>query len=301
MASGTVFDIQRFALHDGPGIRTTVFLKGCPLSCIWCHNPESINPKPQLSYNDEKCVRCGKCVEVCPVKAHAISDGCHAIDFEKCTACGTCVENCLYEALKMVGKAMPVEGVMEEVKKDQGYYENSGGGLTISGGEPMRQFEFIRELLKAAKAANIHTCLDTCGFAPVDQYKTILPLVDLFLYDYKATDPVSHKNFTGVSNELILTNLDFLMSKRATVILRCPLVPGMNDSDDHLKGIANLSIKYPQLKAIEIMPYHDMARDKAKRIGKKPEFETAKTSSEEAKGRWIERLRASGCGNCAVG
>jgi glycyl-radical enzyme activating protein len=301
MPTGIVFDIQRFALHDGPGIRTTVFLKGCPLNCLWCHNPESINPKPQLSYNDEKCAQCGKCVKVCAVKAHSINNTQHQIDYEKCTACGKCVENCLHDALKMVGKTMTVDEVMEEVIKDKEYYAQSNGGLTISGGEPMRQFDFTLELLKSAKAASIHTCLDTCGFAPVDQFQKIIPLVDLFLYDYKETDLDSHKKLTGVSNELILSNFDFLLSENAKVILRCPLVPGVNDSDDHLKGIAKISAKYPQIEAIEIMPYHDMGRDKANRIGKKLKNNVLIATIDETKKIWIQKLKEFGCGKCQWG
>ena len=201
--TGIVFDIQKFALYDGPGIRTVVFLKGCPLKCAWCCNPESQSRQPQLSYNQEKCRHCFSCVPVCSSKAHKILDGKHRLDFGKCCAIGACVAECAYDALKIMGKRLESDLVLEQVIKDQAYFEKSGGGLTLSGGEPMMQFDFTLELLQKAKKRGLNTCVETCGYAPIHHFRQILPLVDHFLYDYKLTDNSLHQRYTGVPNDVI--------------------------------------------------------------------------------------------------
>lgn len=292
---GLVFDIQRCALNDGPGIRTTVFLKGCPLSCLWCHNPESQAPGPQLAYDPERCTDCLACVPACPHVAHGAVEGKHVWNPERCRSCGACVPACAYGALKLVGEVMTVAQVMAEVLKDVAYYRRSGGGLTVSGGEPMAQFAFTRALLRAAKEAGLHTCLDTSGQTSRSRLKAVLSDVDLFLYDYKATDPRDHRRLTGVANERIVDNLDFLYRQGARIRLRCPLVPGVNDTPAHLAGIAGLAARYPDLEAIQILPYHDMGRDKALHIGRVNVLRDLPTADEATKARWIAALHDLGC------
>ncbi|MCL4705525.1 glycyl-radical enzyme activating protein [bacterium] len=293
--NGLIFDIQRFALHDGPGIRTTVFLKGCPLRCLWCHNPESQSFQPELSFRQDKCRDCLSCVVVCQTGAHEERNGRHELTRSRCELAGRCVKACPHEALQIIGRKMNIEEIIEEVLKDKDYYDRSGGGLTISGGEPLAQFEFTRTLLQTAKAHGIHTCLDTSGFASQEKFAALLEDVDLFLYDYKATNDVEHKYFAGASNHSILRNLEFLYEHHARLVLRCPLVSGVNDSLSHLEGIAALAAKYPKLQGIEIMPYHAMGRDKAMRIGKPAHLKDLQNADETTKAHWLETLRELGC------
>jgi len=219
-----IFDIQRCSLHDGPGIRTTVFLKGCPLRCKWCHNPESLSPRPQWM------------------------DG---------AAPG--------EPGRMVGREVEIGEILRQLERDRAYFEASGGGLTVSGGEPTSWPGFTLALLQAAKLAGFHTCLDTSGEAPWELFFASLPFVDVYHYDYKATGAERHKDFVGTDGVRICDNLNRLLKQGATVILRCPLVPGINDQDDHLRAIARLAVGHPELR-VEILPYHDMARDKRRRL-----------------------------------
>jgi pyruvate formate lyase activating enzyme len=296
-----VFDIQRTSLHDGPGIRTAVFLKGCPLHCAWCHNPESQSKDKQISFRPESCAVCGDCVNTCPHGAHLIRAGAHIYDRSLCEQCGDCVETCLYEALKLAGKQMTAGEVMAVILRDRLFYEQSGGGLTISGGEPMLQPEFTLELLKAARVEGIHTCLDTCGWASRNAYEKIMPFVDLFLFDYKATDPDTHKKLTGVSNDLILSNLDFLAGQGASLRLRCPLVPGINATPEHFAGIAALSKRYPQLDGIDLMAYHNVGNAKYERYGLENPLPNLPTTEDATKQAWLESLHALGCEKAALG
>jgi pyruvate formate lyase activating enzyme len=299
--TGLIFDIQRTSLHDGPGIRTTVFFKGCPLECVWCHNPESQSYQPQVSFNLEKCIHCLSCVEVCEQGAHQAQDGKHSMVHALCIACGTCLPYCTHDALKMIGEEWTVEQVMAEVERDLDYYKNSGGGITLSGGEPMGQFDFALALFQASRAAGIHTCLETSGFAPQYRYREILPLTDIFLFDYKATEPDTHTRLVGVPNDLIRANLDFLYSQGAAIILRCPLIPGVNDSSGHLKRIANLIEEYPNLTGIELMAYHDLGRGKNLRLGQDYPLEGLESADEETKQGWIDSLAAMGCKRAVFG
>jgi len=269
-ARGRVFNIQRFSIHDGPGIRTTVFLKGCPLECLWCHNPEGISARAQLSYDARKCVGCGRCVDVCPRGAHSMRDGAHALDRALCDGCGACAEACPAGALELVGSEVSVDDVMAEVMRDAAFYETSGGGMTLSGGEPLAQPEFAEGLLARAKAEGLHTCLDTSGHAPWDAFERVAGLVDLFLFDCKATGPGRHEELTGVTNELILKNLRRLHAEGARIRLRCPLVPGVNDAPEHLDGVARLAEGLPNIEGLEILPYHALATAKRPRIGLAP-------------------------------
>lgn len=269
---GLVFDIKKFAIHDGPGIRTTVFFKGCPLNCLWCHNPESQSKMPEISFVSDKCIGCGYCVAACPNQCHKLLDHKHFFNREDCVKCGKCAGKCYTEALEIIGKEMTISAIMDEVMKDTLFYETSGGGMTISGGEPMAQFAFTRTLLKAAKEKGLHICLDTCGFAPFDQYQQIIDSVDIFLYDLKETDPQKHKEFTGVPLSPILDNLKKLDEAGAKTILRCPLIPGLNDREDHLLKIAKIANSMKNLKEIYILPYHPLGISKNHMIGKKNSF-----------------------------
>jgi pyruvate formate lyase activating enzyme len=264
---GLVFDILKFAIHDGPGIRTTVFLKGCPLDCLWCHNPESKDDRVEISYLPAKCVGCGACVAACPRGFHRLADGLHVYDRTACERCGACAVGCYARAIEQVGHLREVGEVLAEVLRDRPFYETSGGGMTISGGEPLAQFGFTRELLARARAEGLHTALDTCGFAPQARYAELLPLVDLFLYDIKTTDPVRHRELTGQPLELIHANLRFLSDSGARLFLRCPLVPGVNDSDAELAGIAALANDLAGVEEIDVAPYHPLGVSKAGRMG----------------------------------
>jgi pyruvate formate lyase activating enzyme len=296
MVQGLIFDIQRCSLHDGPGIRTTVFLKGCVLHCLWCHNPESIAFEPQILYMADRCVTCGECARVCSHGAQVIDPtGQHVYDRGRCRACGECVPTCQGEAIRLVGTRMTVDEVLADVLRDAAYYARSQGGVTLSGGEPMAQFEFTRSFLQAAHAAGLHTCLETCGAVNFDRYAEILPLVDLFLYDYKATDPDQHRRLTGVSNTRILDNLHRLDAAGAAIVLRCPLVPGVNDDDQHLQGIAALARQYPRLRGIDLMAYHNLGIVKADQIGTTSSLTAVQPPSDEIQAGWLARLHALGC------
>lgn len=294
-----VVDILRSSMNDGPGVRTTVFAKGCPLRCLWCHNPESQSMKPQLSFDAERCTACGECAKVCP--NHRFIDGKHQIDWRHCQACGRCVQACPNGALKIVGTPYTPEQIVEIAMRDKRYFDRTGGGLTISGGEPMSQFEAVHETLRLARAAGIHTCLDTCGQAPTDDYLRIAPQVSLFLWDYKATGSGIHRNLTGVDGELILRNLRALYAAGANIRLRCPMVPGVNDAPEHLQRIADLSREMPQLDGIDLMAYHAFARDKALKVGMAPGDMPEATTGDEQVEKWMQQLRDLGCDRVTLG
>ena len=283
-----VFDIEKFSVHDGPGIRTVVFLKGCPLRCLWCHNPESQSFESELFFDPGKCTLCGKCVSVCPEHCHFISGMKHLFARTKCVQCGLCAENCPVEALNPVGRKMSVSDVMFEVLKDQMFYRNSGGGITLSGGEPLAHFEFSAALLKAAKEAEIHTAVETCGFASWERIQELLPLVDLWLWDVKGT-PENHKKLTGVPAEPILENLENLDRTGAAIILRCPLIPGINDSETDLQHIAGLANNHSHVQRIDLEPYHPMGENKSRNLGH-DNFFHAGFASETEKTRWHKTI-----------
>jgi pyruvate formate lyase activating enzyme len=284
---GIIFDIQRFSLVDGPGIRTTVFLKGCSLRCSWCHNPESQSFKPQLSFNSEKCINCLECLKACPDGAHKQENGKHFLDWSLCSTSAKCVNVCSPGALKIMGHTEYVEQIVTEVLKDKNYYNRTGGGVTVSGGEPLSQPEFTLQLLKEFKKYGLHTVIDTCGAVKEKSYRDILPYTDLFLFDYKITSGSEHKKYTGAGNELILSNLDFLYKNNAAIILRCPVIPGINDNEEHFYRIKKIMRQYPAIKSVELMPYHNMGRGKAERIGLAYAFPELKTTDEKTRQEWL--------------
>lgn len=255
-----IFEIKRFAVHDGDGIRTTVFFKGCPLKCVWCHNPEGIDFKPQLALYKNKCTLCGNCAEVCPVSAHIISETDHKLDHEKCVACGKCEENCFYDALKLYGREMSVSELMPILLEDRDFYENSGGGVTLSGGECLMQAEFCAELLKKLKENNIHTAVDTCGFVSKEAFDKVMPYTDIFLYDLKAFDEDVHIKCTGQSNKVILENLKHLDDCGKKIEIRIPYVPYFNH--DQIEKIAEFLKERKNITKVRVLPYHNYASSK---------------------------------------
>jgi pyruvate formate lyase activating enzyme len=289
---GRIFNIQYFCVHDGPGIRTTVFFKGCPLRCLWCHNPEGIPGKKLLSFAEQKCIQCGACVRVCPA-VHTIAEGRHIVNRNACTNRGACIAACVTRALDTVGRDAAVDEVVQDVMREKRYYKNDEGGVTISGGEPAMQPEFLLELLRALKKEEVHIALETSGFCDYGIYEAAMPYVDLFLYDYKETDPELHKKFTGVDNARILENLRKLHQAGARILLRCPVVSGLNDRDAHFRAIAALSGELENLAGVEILPYHKLAASKIDRMGleKQQEFEQI---PRELSDKWPETLRAYG-------
>lgn len=289
-AKGLVVDVKRCAVHDGPGIRTTVFLKGCPLRCLWCHNPESMRSSIQIKSLPGQCIGCGRCVEVCPAGCHVIDEAGHQFDRGNCQSCGRCSEACPAGALQRVGVCRSAEEIMGQVLRDVRYFEQSGGGVTLSGGEPLAQPGFSRALLAEAKAHDLHTCLDTSGHAPFEHFEVILGLVDLFLYDLKETDPVRHKQYTGVDNRLILENLGRLADCGATIILRCPIIPGYNDRADHFHRIAELVAGHSAITEVNVMAFHPFGASKSEQVGLTSSLPAMKAVDQGTRQHWLDQL-----------
>jgi len=269
---GLIYDIKKFSIHDGPGIRTTIFFKGCPLNCIWCHNPESIDDRKEFLYNKDNCVLCGECVKVCPEDALKIEGKKLHFDREKCIFCGECEIACVYRAREIVGKEYSIEEILTEIDKDKIIYEESGGGVTLSGGEPLTQMYFVEKLLVRFKEKNIHTALDTSGHTSWENLERIAETVDLFLYDFKIFDEEKHKKFIGKSNKLILENLKKLDKIHDNINIRIPLILGtkenINTDNENIKSTIKF-LKETNIKKVSLLPYHNGALHKYKKLGKK--------------------------------
>jgi pyruvate formate lyase activating enzyme len=265
--SGWVFNVQRFSVHDGPGIRTTIFIKGCPLRCLWCDNPESQRIEPQIVFWRERCIRCNACLAVCTRSAVVMDETEHKqVLADRCDWCGCCLQECYAGALEQIGRAMKVEQVVALVEEDRLFYEQSGGGVTLSGGEPTSQPTFTHQVLQSCQERGIHTAIETCGYAPWQVWQALVPHLDLILYDLKEVDPARHKRCTGVSNELILDNLRQLARTDKTIILRRPVIPGYNDDSESIHALARLAQELA-VQEINLLPYHRFGQGKYERLG----------------------------------
>lgn len=267
--TGLIFNIQRFSIHDGPGIRTTVFYKGCPLRCFWCHNPEGLKGQPEVQYFPQRCIGCGACVEACEHGAHLLSEGEHRYDRQVCVTCGKCIAECCSEALQIAGRQMTVEETAAEVLRDRPFYDSQGGGVTLSGGEPLQQREFTLALLKRLKDEEIHTAIETTAYFPWERLEEVLPLVDLVMMDIKHLDSVSHKAATGVPNERILANARRLAESGKPLLFRTPVIPTVNDRVEDIGAIAAFVQELNGLRpagakslTLELLPFHRLAGDK---------------------------------------
>ena len=265
---GLIFDIQRFSIHDGPGIRTVVFLKGCPLRCAWCANPESQRAEPEVADFADSCIGCGDCVAECPrgaIRDATGGGGLHRpfeIDRSECDDCGRCADVCMPEAKRLIGRQLTVDEVMADVRKDMAFYRSSGGGVTLSGGEPLSQPAFTRAILAACRRAGIPTALETCGLAAFDDLASVCALADDIYFDVKLLDDEAHRRWTGVSNERILENLRRLGECETRVVVRSPLIPGCNGGERDVRSLARLCAELPQVRALELLPYHSLGEHK---------------------------------------
>jgi pyruvate formate lyase activating enzyme len=264
---GTVFNVQRYSIDDGPGIRTTVFLKGCPLRCPWCSNPESQNPNPQLSYRYTSCKKCGACAASCPNGAITLGGDGIAIDREKCVVCGTCVKVCPAEALKISGEVMALEKVWKVIRKDAVYYETSGGGVTCSGGEILTQPDFVAAIFKKCREEGIHTCADTSGFGSEEALDKVLEYADLVYFDLKHMDPKRHAELMGVPFDVILHSLKTVAARKIPITIRLPLIPDYNNSEENLTATARLVKDVAPDAVVNILPYHKYGANKYATVG----------------------------------
>jgi len=300
MKSALISNIQRFSTKDGPGIRTTVFFKGCPLRCLWCHNPETQSFKKEIMYSGENCVLCGRCAAACPKKAARVTENGIVTDLTVCTSCGKCAEVCYYNAREICGKSYTSEEVFEVIERDRAFYSESGGGATFSGGECMSQVDFLLEVLKRCKAFGIRTAIDTSGYAPWESFQKILPYSDLFLYDVKAADSALHERLVGVPNDLILENLKKLSDEGADILLRLPLISGMNASEEDVTKIAEIT-KNLKLKGVNLLPYHDMGKYKYEKLDRAYEGDLMSTPSDGEMSHFKEIFEGRGFQNVKIG
>ncbi|MBI2875566.1 MAG: glycyl-radical enzyme activating protein [Candidatus Tectomicrobia bacterium] len=291
---GYIFNLQRFSLHDGPGIRTTVFLKGCPLRCGWCANPESMRPLPEIITREAKCIGCGRCLSACPQGAIVLQEGRRAIHWEQCDQCRRCAEVCPSGAIEVMGRPVGVAEVLEEVLRDRRFYQRNGGGLTVSGGEPLFQGELARDLLAQARQQGLHTALDTSGYADWGVLERVLEHADLVLYDLKQMDDERHRQGTGVSNRRILENLEQVAYRyhagngSTRIWVRCPVIPGFNDSEENFRAMAHFVQSLGEaVERVSLLPYHRFGELKYAAIGKAYPYEGQPMLSEER----LEELR----------
>ncbi len=303
LLTGRVYNIQRFSIQDGPGIGTTVFLKGCPLECLWCSNPESQNPIPEIAHRNSLCNSCGDCLKVCDGKAISLSssDGASIIkiDREKCNNCGKCIDACTNGALKFYGQYMSVDEVFDEVSRDIAFYSKSGGGVTVSGGEPLSQANFVAELFHRCRKMGIHTTIDTCGYASVSALKKVLVETDLVLFDLKLMNSRQHKRFTGRYNEVVLRNARLIVAKGIKMIIRIPIVSGINDSEENLVETARFVSELDNKLHVDLLPYHRFGESKYKMLGRDYQLTNVKPPDEEQLQRAMEIFKRYGL-DCAI-
>lgn len=283
MNNPLILNIQKYSLHDGDGIRSTVFFKGCPLECMWCHNPESQNYQKEILYNEERCLKCGTCIKKCPNEAVYMGEYGVEIKKENCEFCENCIDYCLNNAMEIAGKTYEIKELVKELVKDMAFYEESGGGVTLSGGEVMTQdIEYIKKLIILLKEKGINVAIDTCGYSKFENYEAILPFVDTFLYDIKLINDEKHKIFTKKSNKLILNNLKMLSEKGANINIRIPVIEGVNvdDNNEEIKKIIDF-IKPLNITKVNILPYHNIGMHKYKKLYMQYEGENLKRPSDE--------------------
>ena len=293
MANSIIFNIQKFSIHDGPGIRTTVFFKGCPLNCMWCHNPESQNSSLEMLHNKDKCTLCQTCLAVCPQNAITLENNTIVTDMDKCDFCGKCSINCIYGIREIAGKEYTVDQVVSEVLKDKIFYEESNGGVTLSGGEPLSYIDFVEELLERLQDNDIHTAVDTSGVASFDVLERISKYTDLFLYDLKLMDDEKHQKYIGVSNELVIENLKKLSKIHNNINIRLPIIEGVNADLGHINGVINL-IDGMGIKDINLLPYHDISQHKYSKLGRNYNSEMMTVPSDDKMNTFKDLFESKG-------
>ena len=291
---GTVFNIQRFSVQDGPGIRTTVFVKGCPLACPWCSNPESQKPYPEIAHSESLCNQCGDCIGVCDPKAISLAEKVIKIDREKCNNCGKCIQVCTRDALKLFGKEVTVREAFDEVTKDKLYYHRSNGGVTVSGGEPLSQARFVSALFKRCQEEGLHTTLDTSGYGGQRDLEMVLENTDLVLYDLKVIEPGSHIAIVKASNQPILRNAKSIVERKVPMIVRIPLIPGLTDTDENIKGIANFVRELDSELPVNILPYHRMGMGKYKMLDREYKLSELNLLPDERLKEIVEHFKSHG-------
>ncbi len=290
-----VFDIKRYAVHDGPGIRTAVFFKGCPMRCRWCHNPEGADKQPELLLRPNMCSHCYCCLDVCPKGALKKDlEGSVTVDRDLCDCCAECVEVCVYDALQIAGQEMTVEILIREIEKDRIFFDQSGGGATLTGGEPLHQHEFVSVFLDELRSRSIHSAVDTAGYAPAHVFRRIACKADLLLFDLKLMDKERHCEHTGVSNSVVLENLRWATGEGLTVHIRLPLIPGVNDDENEVLQKADFLASLEAIRSVSILPYHKGGVEKAKRIGKAPEFPEFSVPSKEKTAKIVDIFQNRG-------
>jgi len=298
---GLVFNIQRYSIHDGPGIRTLVFLKGCPLRCLWCCNPESQSPSQEIIFTPTKCIECGRCVEVCPTGAAELYLKKDNLEAKKlCVACMKCIKVCPSDAKQMIGRYMSLEEAMEEVEKDFPYYKRSGGGVTISGGEPLMQTDFVRMLLKRCKEKGIHTGLETCGYTKWHNFEKVIEYVDVLLYDIKHMDSKRHKKLTGVGNELIFQNAKKIAISGKDMIIRVPIIPGYQDSLENMEATAKFA-RTLKIEKIHLLPYHRLGESKYSQLGRNYKLKGVNSPSKRSISKLKKVIESYNLKVCVVG
>ena len=299
--SGLITDIQRFSLHDGPGIRTTVFLKGCPLRCFWCHNPETWVGKPEVQFFQDRCIGCGSCLKACPLGLHVQDDGRREFRRGQCIACGKCIDVCCTGALAMAGKWWTPHDLLKELIKDRSFYEHSGGGITLSGGEPLMQSGFCLQVLQLCKEAGLHTAIETSAFCRWEDLGGLLPWLDMVIMDIKHLDDEKHKEATGVSNEVILRNTRKLAEAGIPLLIRTPVIPSFNDTPEAIGAIAEFIRPFRNLYYYELMPFHGMAKGKYQSLGLKNKAESLHRPEQETLLALAQCAREKGIADVRIG